>query len=880
MITDHRAPDNPLIFVNAAFEQVTGYRREEVLGRSWRFLQSSEADPGAVASIEAALTEGRSITNDLQSVRKNGEVFWNRLHVMPLISEAGATAFHLTMHADLTAEQDKKDAEPRFRGVHEQPDAATERARRAKAVARAAGAWEWDVPGERLYADARFAELYGISASAAASGLPTQAFFDPVHPADRMRLRIAVAGIMHGADIFSKDYRIINPDGSVRWVSARGKTGRDHDQKLVRFEGILTDITEQKRVEEQLRIIQTAGGVGTFEYVSGFGTVVVSEQFCRLLGLHTSEALPVRTINSVVHPDDPPLIGGPDDNRVGESSYQEFRVVQPETGEIRWLGRRGERRDDGHILGVRFIGVIYDVTAAKEAEEKLRQFAETLESRVRERTKERDRVWNNSRDLLAVLGEDGVFRSVSPSWTAVLGHRPGDLIGRHVLDLVHPDDAGMTRAALETVVQGRGLTNFETRYLHKDGSSRWTSWHTSHEDGLVFAYGRDVTEVKARTEDLRRAEEQLGQAQKMEAMGQLTGGIAHDFNNLLQVVYGNLNLIRRKPENPDRVRRWAENGLQAAERGAKLTAQLLAFSRAQKLELRPVAVGALLRGLEDMLKRTLGHMVRVNLDLMDDGVGVFADPTQLEMAVLNLAINARDAMPEGGSLTIETRLCSIAHDAELAPGDYLELRIIDNGVGMSPEVLARAFDPFFTTKGVGKGTGLGLSQVYGMVRQAGGSTRITSTVGHGTTVSLVLCLAELTTATPIQGDHAGADRAAAGSATVLVVDDDQDVRCFLTSSLTALGYRVVEAADGSAALTALDDFVPDLLLVDFAMPGMNGAQVATAARDKRPDLPIIFASGYADTAEIDGVGVGTTVLRKPFKIEELEAAVATALART
>ncbi|WP_235031560.1 hybrid sensor histidine kinase/response regulator [Geminicoccus flavidas] len=874
-VVDHRAAGSPLIFVNAAFEQLTGYRDHEVLGRDWRFLRSADADPAAIAALEAAVAEARPVTVELRDVRKNGEVFRDRLHITPIHDETGAAVFLLSMHSDVTVEPDRPESGSRPEALHEQPGVATEHARRAGTVSRASGGWEWDVPGRRLYADARFAELYGLAPGAAAGGLPTDTFFAPVHPADRMRLRIAVAGIMHGADIFAKEYRIINPDGSVRWVAARGSSRRGADHELLSFEGILTDITDQKRVEEQLRIVQTAGGVGTFEHVSGFGTVTVSDQFCRLLGLHACEALPVRTVNAVVHPDDPPLIGGQDD----DSSYREFRVVHPETGEVRWLARRGEHRDEGHALGVRFIGAIYDVTAAKEAQEKLRQFAETLEARVRERTKERDRVWNNSRDLLAVVGEDGILRSVSPSWTEILGYRPDELAGRHAFELLHPDDVAMSQAAFRAAVHDHGLTDFETRLLHRDGTTRWTSWHTSHEDGLVFAYGRDITLEKARAEDLHRAEEQLRQAQKMEAIGQLTGGIAHDFNNLLQAVYGNLDLIRRKPQDSTRVGRWAENGLQAAERGVKLTAQLLAFSRAQRLELRPVAISALLRGMEDMLTRTLGPMVRATFDLLEGEHGVFADPTQLEMAVLNLAINARDAMPEGGHLTIETRLHSVVHDLELAPGGYLALRVIDDGIGMPPEVKARAFDPFFTTKDVGKGTGLGLSQVYGMVRQAGGATRIESTPGKGTAVTLLLRLAELASGAALSGEEGRADDTTAKAATVLVVDDDPDVRCFLANSLATLGYLVVEAKDGHTALQALDEANPDLMLVDFAMPGMNGAQVASIARTRRPDLPIVFASGYADTAEIDAVGMGTAVLRKPFRIEELEAAIVSALAR-
>jgi CheY-like chemotaxis protein len=362
----------------------------------------------------------------------------------------------------------------------------------------------------------------------------------------------------------------------------------------------------------------------------------------------------------------------------------------------------------------------------------------------------------------------------------------------------------------------------------------------------------------------------------MEAVGQLTGGIAHDFNNLLGAVVGALDLIRRKPADIERVVRFAEAGLQAAERGAKLTGQLLAFSRAQRIELKPVVVATLVEGMRDMLARTLGPMVRLGLEMEGEGA-VLSDPTQLEMAVLNLAINARDAMPEGGALTITTRLRRIAEEAEIGPGEYVELSVTDTGSGMPPDVAARAFDPFFTTKGPGKGTGLGLSQVYGIARQAGGAVRIESRPGAGTTVRMLLPR----TQAPPAAEEAGALPAEApdrASACILVVDDDPDMRRVLVASLETLGYRVLAAEDGPSGLAVLDRAGPDLLLLDFAMPGMNGAEVARLARQRRPGLPIVFASGYADTAAIeDAAGPEARILRKPFRMEEMQAVLAEAL---
>jgi signal transduction histidine kinase/CheY-like chemotaxis protein len=379
-----------------------------------------------------------------------------------------------------------------------------------------------------------------------------------------------------------------------------------------------------------------------------------------------------------------------------------------------------------------------------------------------------------------------------------------------------------------------------------------------------------------------RAEEALRQSQKMEALGQLTGGIAHDFNNLLQVVHGAFELIRRKPQETDKVAAWAANGLQAAERGASLTRQLLAFSRAQKLELRPFVVSELIADMRELITRSLGSEIELVFHLDDEAVPVLSDRTQLELAVLNLAINARDAMPEGGRLTIATSVVEVAAgDPVLAPDTYVELCVSDTGAGMPAEVAERAFDPFFTTKGVGKGTGLGLSQVYGVARQAGGAARIESAPGEGTTVKLLLRRSTASADGPaLAQPERGPILAPPEGATVLVVDDDGEVRNLVRDTLELLGYRVLAADGGAAALALLDRTRPDLVLMDFAMPGMNGAECAGLARQKWSGLPIVFASGYADTAAVESaLGGQAVILRKPFVMDELARTVADALPR-
>jgi signal transduction histidine kinase len=383
---------------------------------------------------------------------------------------------------------------------------------------------------------------------------------------------------------------------------------------------------------------------------------------------------------------------------------------------------------------------------------------------------------------------------------------------------------------------------------------------------LASANARLSEEIEARA----AAEDALRQSQKLEALGQLTGGIAHDFNNLLQAIHGAFELIQSRAGDLDTVRRWAKNGLEAADRGASLTRQLLAFSRQQKLELKPLIVAETLEGMRDLLGRTLGPRIELIFDLDRDRVPVMTDATQLELAVMNLAVNARDAMPDGGRLTLRSREVHIDGDAVLPAGRYLELQVIDTGQGMPLHVMHRAFDPFFTTKSVGKGTGLGLAQVYGVARQAGGDARIVSAPDGGTTVTMLFRggSGEVAAAAPPAPPE---PRVAPGpAATVLLVDDDEAVRGVVRGGLEMRGFTVLEADSGEAALAMAGAAKPQIAVIDYAMPGMDGAQTAEGLRRILPKLPIILASGHADTAAVErALGGHATVLRKPFDISVL-----------
>lgn len=391
---------------------------------------------------------------------------------------------------------------------------------------------------------------------------------------------------------------------------------------------------------------------------------------------------------------------------------------------------------------------------------------------------------------------------------------------------------------------------------------------------LVLLMLRDMAER-------RRAEETLRQSQKMEAVGQLTGGIAHDFNNLLTAVIGNLDLIRNKVHDNQRLRRLADNALEASRRGAKLASQLLAFSRSQRMAVGPVDLQQLFNGMNSLLTQSVGPSIDVRMSLDPDARLVMSDANQLELALLNLAVNARDAMPAGGKLIISARRANVV-DRHLAKGEYVQLSVTDTGVGMTEEVRARAIEPFFTTKPVGQGTGLGLSQVYAVARESGGSLHIDSEVHQGATVHLILPVApaDAVAPAPVPAAPAAPDpelESMKKSASVLVVDDDRLVRRFMTESLRSLGYEVRNTDNGIDALVLLDAQRCDLLLADFAMPGMNGAQLAKAAQMKQPGLPVLIVSGYADSAAVEAVLGAARQLRKPFDMAELGAAVAEVL---
>jgi len=606
----------------------------------------------------------------------------------------------------------------------------------------------------------------------------------------------------------------------------------------------------------------------------------VNDAYMEFLGTDDREKARTYDWRTGIHPDDVERIVA--ESVAGEAGLQTFTLegrFRRGDGSYRWLRSTSSPRfgPDGEHVG--FIGAATDITLAKEAELELK-------SQVAEQTRElalseaRFRaVFDTVLEVLVLMEPDGTVVELNRKEAPWRHKNPHDAVGRKLWDAptlqMYPQHKALMKKAVKQAAGGKLFVQ-EVR-MEREGAPTAhldVSVQPVHgPDGKVIYLlfeARDIT-------DLKLAQEQLRQSQKMEALGQLTGGIAHDFNNLLTVVVGGLDIIAKRAED-EKLKRYAENALGAADRGARLTAQLLAFSRVQRLEVRPTFVAPLIHNMRPLLKNVLGPGINKEYDLDEALMPVMADPTQLEVAILNLAINARDAMPDGGVLTFSSRTLDVAGDAELEDGEYVQLCISDTGTGMPPEVVERAFEPFFTTKEVGKGTGLGLSMVYGMARQSGGAARIESRPGEGTAVKLLFRKAEGDAAkdAAATADQAPPD-AGMQTASVLVIDDDPDVRAFIAAALEEHGYRVREAGDGKEGLAEIERDKPDLVIVDFLMPGLSGAEVARRIRAKLPKQPILFVSGYSETDAVKRTAPDAPLLTKPFRADALAKAVRAAL---
>jgi len=500
--------------------------------------------------------------------------------------------------------------------------------------------------------------------------------------------------------------------------------------------------------------------------------------------------------------------------------------------------------------------------------------------------RDRDRIWNLSPVFKVVTDSNGHITDVNPSWTKKLGWTREESLGRPTADFMI-DDEGRWSERVNTLRSGEALPEYRTTLTAKDGSYHVIQWMTVPENGKFYGFGHDVTAEIEAAAALAETEAALRQSQKMEAVGQLTGGIAHDFNNLLQGITGSLEIVQRRVAQGriDELDRFIAGASTAANRAAALTHRLLAFSRRQPLDPRPVKGNALVASMEDLLRRTIGERIELEFVLAGGLWTTKCDPNQLESAILNLAINARDAMPDGGKLIVET--CNahldkayVARQRGVKPGQYVCLSITDTGTGMDADTVSKAFEPFFTTKPIGQGTGLGLSMIYGFAQQSEGYAKIYSELGHGTTFKLYLPrhrgAAEEDEAPP----QTGLLQQAEDGEVVLVVEDESVVRGLILEELHELGYAALEAVDGASGLEMLRSKRRiDLLITDIGLPGLNGRQLADAARELRPALKILFMTGYAENAALASgfLEPGMEMITKPFAMEALAGRIRTML---
>jgi PAS domain S-box-containing protein len=484
---------------------------------------------------------------------------------------------------------------------------------------------------------------------------------------------------------------------------------------------------------------------------------------------------------------------------------------------------------------------------------------------------ERRRIFETSQDLILVTDTNGNFVQVSPSSMTILGYEPAEMIGHSAVEFIHPDDLDSTRDEMRSARRGRHMRNFETRYVHKDGHDVALTWMGVWSEPVRrhFFVGRDVTEKRA-------AEAQFRQAQKMEAVGQLTGGIAHDFNNILTVITGTIGILTDAVADRPQLVAIAKMIDEAAERGADLTKHLLAFARKQPLQPREVDVNALILEAAKLLRPTLGEQIQIDPLLAQDAWTALVDPSQLTTAILNLALNARDAMPSGGKLVLETNNVYLdegyaSMHSEVTAGNYVMIAVSDTGSGIAAGDLEKVFDPFFTTKEVGKGTGLGLSMVFGFVKQSNGHIKIYSEEGHGTAVKLYLPRA--TGLDQTASEMQASSRIEGGNEIVLVVEDDALVRRYVITQIASLGYTTMEASNAAEALDVMDrvDRI-DLLFTDVIMPGaMNGRQLVDEALKRRPSLKTLYTSGYTENAIVHHgrLDSGVLLLAKPYRQSDL-----------
>ncbi len=806
IITNPRLPDNPVVFANNAFCRLSGYTREEILGRNCRFLQGPATDPATVAKIRDAVRRVESIEIDIRNQRKDGELFWNRLLMAPVYDTEGVLAYFFASQVDVTIERERlhglevsnaslmAELTDRLRLQKEQ-----ERELAFTLKAARFGTWTLDIVSRQLIASETCKEIFGRPVD---QPFTYDERLQAIHPDDREKSAAEVRRCIAEGNDYDVIYRIYRPDGEVRWIASRGQPFYDAKGEALRIAGVSTDITEHKRNE-----------------IMRGGLVELSDVFR-------------------------------DTDQPEDIAFAAARII----GKTLEASRAGFGEID---LPAETVTIVRDWSAPTVA-----PLTGTFALRA----------YGSYIDDLKRGEEVCVADARTDSRTVTTATALEALDARAIINMPVMENGRLVAMLYIASAGARRWRPDEVEFIREVAErTRIATERRRSEHALSMLAASLEQQVAARTSELQTAEDALRQSQKMEAVGQLTGGVAHDFNNLLTVIRSATDLLKRPDLSAERRERYIDAISDTADRAAKLTGQLLAFARRQALQPEVIDVGQSLRVISDMLGTLTGSRIVIAIDLPDTPCFTNVDPSQLDTALVNMAVNARDAMEGAGRIDITVRSAGLIPAVRSHPaveGRFIAIAMADSGSGIEPDKLERIFEPFFTTKGVGQGTGLGLSQVFGFAKQSGGDITVESEVGRGTVFTLYL--PQVDQGAPAEVDDVGEGLADGHGTCVLVVEDNSEVGTFTTQSLAELGYVTVWAADAQEALAelAVDATRFDIVFSDVVMPGMNGIELGKVIRDRYPTLPVVLTSGYSNVLAQDGTH-GFELLHKPYSVEQL-----------
>ncbi|MDB5664864.1 PAS domain S-box protein [Cypionkella sp.] len=832
-----------VMIYNDAYSVFAGGRHPRLLGSDVRDGWPEVADFNDYV-IKTVFRKGETLSFKDQELvldrGQGGQKVWLDLDYSPIFGEnrkpLGVIAFVIETTGRVIAQETIKASEAQFRSFAQSvPNHVW--------TAPPNGLLDWFNERVTEYSGWRHEELVG------------DRWAEIVHPDDRDSAALSWQQAVTLSEPYETEFRVRRHDGEYRWHLVRALPICDTDGTLMRWIGTNTDIHDQKlakaeaakdrnrlwSLSQELMLVCDYQGVIT----------AINPSAERLLGWTEAEMIG-HTLTEFLHQDDRAQTTAALQKLASGAATLAFENrYRTKAGAFRLFAWTVVADSD------RIHGVGRDVTEERAI------------------SRDNERIWNLSPVLKVVASVTGVVSAVNPSWNKVLGWSVDETIGRHILDFVAAEDRDAVQNRIRMLASGEPIKSSFSTLLTKDGFMRRIAWTAVPEGDKIYAFGRDITAEIEASEALAVSEAALRQAQKMDAVGQLTGGIAHDFNNLLQVVSGNLQLLAKDTEGNERAARRLQAAQEGVARGSRLAAQLLAFGRRQPLAPRVVNLGRLVRSMDDMLRRALGETIEIETIVAGGLWNTLVDQGNVENVLLNLAINARDAMESGGKLTIETGNAFLDQTyarmhPDITPGQYVLLAVTDTGCGIPQELVEKVFDPFFSTKPEGKGTGLGLSMVYGFVKQSGGHVKIYSELGEGTTIKIYLprsTQAEEDIVVRYSGLIEG------GSETILVVEDDKGVRDTVIEILSDLGYKVLQASDAQSALAIIESGVPiDLLFTDVVMPGpLKSTQLARMAVERLPNLAVLFTSGYTENSIVHAgrLDEGVELLSKPYTTEAL-----------